>query len=257
MLPRGKSETEFLQSLAVLLTKQECKDIGFEKVKVPKRGRKTLDRIETRFRGLAFDFATAVEEPANFEGCLTSAAMELMRKESIERFGDKFWKAIHLFKLLCHGARVTQHHGDTKGEQFKAIAVQFLAVSWLTEALAVPADGSAVDPAAQALHEAWSKYPVMVGVQFLVQCFLTFDFSKYVVNVTRDAVGWVVPRDASRMLGNCSCVLSARLHAEEHDRQCHSRVVERETLAPGRLHNPVYSGTSFREGGVLELCALS
>ena len=176
-------------------------------MKVPKATRQKLDRVETRFRGLAFDFATTVEGPGNFEGCIGSGAMELMRKESIERYGETFWEAILLFKLLCHGARVTQHHGENKGEQFKAIAVQFLAVSWLTEALAVPADGSAVDPAVQALREGWSECPVTVAVRFLVQCFLTFDFSKYAVNVTRDAVGWVVPRDAARCWDDATVVV--------------------------------------------------
>ena len=107
VLPCGKAETEFLQEIAALLTKPEAKAAGSEKVTVPKTTRCKQDRFETKFRGFAFDLATATETKGNFDGCLGSGGMELMRRETVAKFGESFWSAVLLFKLVCHAARVT------------------------------------------------------------------------------------------------------------------------------------------------------
>ena len=206
VVPSGKSETQFLQDMAALLAQKEAKRFGFEKVSVPQESsRCELDRVETVFRGFAFDLAPAKDKKANFDGCRSSGAMELLRRIMSEKHGVDFWNVIWIFKLICHCARVTQWHGEKKLAQFKAIALQFMAVAWLGAALdgeeptrPPPPEFVAATAAIAQFRQHYKEWPFTVGLRFLTQCFLNFEFDAYAINITRVGEILFVPREAAR-----------------------------------------------------------
>ena len=84
----------------------------------------------------------------------------------IEGISETKLKAIHIFKLLCHQNKITQHHGENRAGNFKAITLNCWAV---------------------AVSDYMKPNPTMVeAIIFLCQEFTHFKWDRWQVVVSRD-----------------------------------------------------------------------